>query len=274
MLGGCYGSLHRPHRLIRTRGAAPKGHMDQNHALVAAAFATALLAVAHALLPALRRRLGGVQEGVAASVGGGVASAYVFLHLLPELARGNEEVAEAFSETMHASGVSDLLLFVAALAGFIALYGLDHVAAGPRRGERAVFRVHLGVYAIYNGLITYTLPTLFRTGAAAAVLFSVAMGVHFLLSDRGLAEHHGQRFAQTGRPVLVGALVAGLGLGWLFAPTSTVVVSVLLALLAGFVLFNVFSDELPNSQRLRFPVFAVSATVYAALLLAAALVEG
>lgn len=245
--------------------------MSQHMAL--AGGATIVLALVHALMPRLRTRLGGSAESAFAAIGGGVAAAYVFIHLLPELARGNREVGEALGDTSGVSSVGEVALFVVAFAGFLVLYGLDHVAASSE-SEGGVFAVHLAVYAAYNGVITYSLPTQFDADVPVAVLFVVAMAVHFLIADRGLAGHHGHRFATVGRPVLVGGLVAGYLLAWLFAPTRTIVVSVMLAVLGGFVLYNVFSDELPNERRVRFPIFATSATVYAGLLLAVVALEG
>jgi hypothetical protein len=241
--------------------------MGSTEAFVAAAVATAALGVVHLVLPALRRRLSGTPEGLAASVAGGVAAAYVFVHLLPEVAQGNREVAELLGEHLQVSELEEVLLFLVALTGFLALYGLDHVAE-QRRDEGGVFATHLGAFAVYNALITYALPTRFRTDAGAAILFVVAMGIHFLLTDRGLAEHYGERFRRIGRPVLVAALAAGYLLALAFAPTSALVVSTMLALLAGFVLYNVFSDELPSSDRLRFPLFLGSAVLYAGVLVA------
>lgn len=244
--------------------------MSQHMAL--AGGATVLLALVHAYVPRLRARLDGSAESAFAAIGGGVASAYVFIHLLPELARGNDELGEVFGDTSEVSAVAEVALFVVAFAGFLVLYGLDHVAA--RNGsDGGVFAVHLAVYAIYNGVITYSLPTQFDVDVPVTVLFVVAMAVHFVIADRGLAGKHRSRFATVGRPVLVGGLVAGYLLAWLFAPTQAIVVSVMLALLGGFVLYNVFSDELPDERRVRFPIFATSATVYAVLLLAVVALE-
>ncbi len=239
-------------------------------AFLAAGVATVGLALLHSLVPWLRSRLSNVGEGVAASVGGGVASAYVFLHLLPELARGNEDVAEALHEHLDVSTLDEVLLFLVAFAGFLTLYGIDHLAARRRPGSGGVFSVHLGVYAAYNALITYALPTEFEVGVPVAATFSFAMAVHFLLSDRALSRHHPERFARLGRPILVAALLAGFALAWAVRPTSALVVSLLLAALGGFVLYNVFSDELPSEQRTRFPAFLVSAGSYAGLLVAVA----
>lgn len=241
--------------------------MSPDAAQLSAALATALLALLHVLVPPLRRRIGSLAEGVVASIGGGIASAYVFVHLLPELARGNAEVAEVLGERVEVTELGEVLLFVVAFAGFLLLYGLDHWASRSD-GDGGVFALHIGVFAAYNAVITYALPTRFRTGAGPAVLFVVAMAVHFLLSDRALAAHYPERFAGLGRVVLVGALVAGYVLAWAFAPTSTTSVSVMLAMLGGFILFNVFADELPGERTLRFPVFAGSATAYAAVLVA------
>ena len=241
-------------------------------ALVAAGAATAVLALIHLLLPTVRQRVSAAGEGIMASVGGGVAAAYVFLHLLPELARGNEEVAEVLGDPVEATAAAELLLFVVAFGGFVLLYGLDH-AAERRASEAGVFWVHLGTYAAYNAVITYALPTRFAGDVALAVLFVIAMGLHLLLSDRALSKHYRERFRSVGRPVLIAALVVGFLLAWLFAPTRTSVVSGMLALLGGFVLYNVFRDELPGRDRLRFPAFALSAAGYAVVLFVVAIAE-
>jgi hypothetical protein len=241
--------------------------MSSDAAFASAAVATAVLAVVHAAIPALRHRLRGAPEGLAASVGGGVAAAYVFVHLLPEVARGSVEVAEVLGESTRVTELEEVLLFLVAFGGFLCLYGLDHLAERTR-ADSGVFAVHLGAYAAYNAVITYSLPTQFRTGTGTALLFVTAMAVHFLLSDRALAERYTDRFRRTGRPVLVAALVIGYLLAWAFAPTSAVVVSVILALLSGFVLYNVFHDELPGDARLRYPAFLASAGCYAAVLVA------
>lgn len=241
--------------------------MTEGSALVATTISTGVLLAVHLLLPRMRARFSTSHEGIVAAVGGGIASAYVFLHLLPELARGNRDIAEVLEDTSHPSFVAELLLFIVAFAGFLLLYGLDHLAEGSEERDGS-FAVHLAVYATYNALITYSLPLQFRAGTLVTALFVLAMAVHFLLSDRGLAEHYGDHFRRVGRPVLAAALVAGTALAIALAPTRASVVSFVLAALSGFVLYNVFSDELPSEQRVRYPVFVASAGAYAVLLLA------
>lgn len=121
---------------------------------------------------------------------------------------------------------------------------------------------------IYNALITYTMALRLRTGVAFAVLFALAMGLHFVLTDRSLEEHYPRRFPRSGRALLAAALLLGWGLDALFAPTSTVVVALLTALLGGSILLNVFKEELPSTGRSSYGWFLTGLAFYAALLTA------
>jgi len=237
-------------------------------ALWAALASTGALVALHLLAPHLRR-LPLVPERVSGSFAGGIAVSYVFLHLLPELAEGNEHLRAVFGEKEPPTPLVELGIFAVGLLGLVLFYGLERLAdrgRGPADGAGA-FWVHLGSYAVYNAVITYTLPTTYRTGTAFAVLFTLAMGLHFLLSDRGLEEHYGERFVRRGpRLVLAAALVLGWGLAALFAPTSAVTVSMLVAFLAGSVLLNVFKEELPSARNSSFGWFLAGALLYAALL--------
>jgi hypothetical protein len=255
--------------------------MSTDAALAAALAATAGLVALHLVAPLLRR-LKRVPERVVGSFAGGLAVSYVFLHLLPELAEGSHDVGVALEDVLEPTPLLELALFSMALLGFLVFYGLERLAehspgsqgvavpdSSADEPSGAVYWVHLASYAGYNALITYTLPLRFRTGAVFAVLFAIAIGLHFVLSDRGLAEHYPQRFARWGRWVLAAALLAGWLLALTFAPTSTLVVSLLTALLAGSILLNVFKEELPDAgARSSFPWFLTGALLYAILLIA------
>ncbi len=253
--------------------------MDTTTALLAALGVTAVLAVLHLLAPRVHT-LPGVPQRAIGSFAGGLAVAYVFLHLLPELAEGAESVGEVLSDVVDVTPLLDLAIFLLALAGFAVLYGLERLAArsGSPRGRSAgesaevepppaVYWLHLSTFAVYNGLITYTMPLRFRTGVAFALLFAVAMGLHFVLTDRGLGEHYPRRFRRTGRFVLSGALLVGWLAAAVAAPTSTLVVVLLTAVLGGGILLNVFKEELPNvDRRSSYPWFLGGLVLYAALL--------
>jgi hypothetical protein len=265
----------------------------------------ALLAGLHLAAPRIRT-LPLVPETATGSLAGGLAVAYVFLHLLPEIAEGNEAIGEALSDVLQPTPLIDLGIFLVALVGFTAFYGLERLAdrhapvpterrlvtvgapsgpdaapaGGPDHrirhrppadadGEDAgagVYRLHLGSFLVYNALITYTMPLRLRTGVAFAVLFTVAMGLHFVLTDRGLEEHYPARFGRGGRLALAGALLAGWAAAALFAPSSTLLVALLTALLGGSILLNVFKEEIPTGRRSSFPWFLTGLVLYAALL--------
>lgn len=243
--------------------------LSLDRSIAAALLISVVLAAVHLAAPHIRR-LPLIPERASGSFAGGIAVAYVFLHLLPELAAGNEAVGGLLNDAVRATPLFDLAIFVVALTGFTAFYGLERLAqhTGTEGGEppAGVFGLHLGSFLIYNGLITYTMPLRLRTGVVFGVLFAVAMALHFVLTDRGLKERYRRRFDDTGRYALAGALVAGWLLGWLFAPASTVVVSLLTALLGGSILLNVFKEELPSGRRSSFPWFLTGIVLYAVLI--------
>lgn len=261
-------------------------------ALAAALAVAVALALLHLAAPRIRA-LPLVPEAATGSFAGGMAAAYVFLHLLPEIAAGDEAVGEALSDVIRPTPLTDLVIFSVALAGFTAFLGLERLArraagpvpaaaAGPAAGGDGspreppvgVYRVHLGAFALYNALITYTMPLRLRTGVLFGLLFAVAMGLHFVLTDRGLEVHHARRFRRSGSLVLAAALLAGWVLAAVAAPTRTLVVALLTALLGGAILFNVFKEEIPTGGRSSFPWFLTGLLLYAALLGLVTAVEG
>lgn len=235
------------------------------------------LAVLHLAAPHIRG-LPGVPERATGSFAGGLAVAYVFLHLLPEIASGNQAVGEALSDVVQPTPLLELAIFLVALVGFTVFFGLERLAtrrtAGDGEPPVAVYRLHLASFFLYNGLITYTMALRLRTGIAFALLFTVAMGLHFVLTDRGLEERYPRRFAAGGRYALAAALLTGWALSAVLAPTSSVVVALLTALLGGSVLLNVFKEELPSGGRSSFGWFLAGLLLYAALLGLVTLLEG
>jgi len=243
---------------------------------------TLVLAGLHLAAPKIRK-LPFVPERATGSFAGGLAVAYVFLHLLPEIAAGNEAIGQALADVVKPTPLMELGIFLVALAGFTIFYALERLAArtaprtlvtagpGDTPQDRSpssglVYRAHLGSFLIYNALITYTMALRLRTGILFAVLFTIAMGLHFVLTDRGLEEHYPDRFGPAGRLALAGAL----GVGWIadavLAPTSTLLVALLTALLGGSILLNVFKEEVPSGRRSSFPWFLAGLVVYSALL--------
>ncbi len=247
----------------------------------------ALLAALHLAAPRIRR-LPLLPERATASFAGGLAVAYVFLHLLPEIAEGNEAIERVLDDVVEPTPLVDLGIFVVALAGFAGFYGLQRLAdrhsPAPARagvGSRpspvepvAVYWLHLGAFMIYNALITYTMALRLQSGLAFTLLFTLAMGLHFVLTDRSLEDHYPQLFARSGRVLLAAALLAGWLLDTFVAPTSTLVVAILTAFLGGSILLNVIKEELPGTGRSSYPWFLAGLVLYAALLASVTSLQG
>lgn len=240
-------------------------------AVLGALLLALLLAGLHLAAPRLRK-LPLIPERATGSFAGGLAVAYVFLHLLPEIAEGNEAIGELLSDVIEPTPLVELGIFLVALVGFTVFYALERMAdehAETARGDNApagVYWLHVGSFMVYNALITYTMPLRLRTGVAFAILFAIAMGLHFVLTDRGLEEHYPRRFGKGGRLGLAAALLVGWGAAALFAPTSALLVALLTALLGGSILLNVFKEEIPSNRASSLPWFLVGLGLYAGLL--------
>ena len=221
------------------------------------------------------------------SAAGGVAVAYVFVHLLPDVGEAARTVVETVAVPVT---LLERHVYLLALAGFVAFYGLERYAAVPQNGggaagrtraagggvsgrtgidergdERVRFRVHVGSFAAYNGLIGYLLVDA-EGSAAGLVLYAVAMGLHMLGNDYALRAQYELAYHRTGRWLLAGAVLAGAAVG-LLLEIHEAAVALLLAFLAGGIVLNVIKEELPEERESRFGAFAVGAGGYAVLLL-------
>ena len=101
--------------------------MSTTQSVLGALVIAVVLAALHLAAPHIRR-LPLVPERATGSFAGGLAVAYVFLHLLPEIAEGNEAIGEALSAVVEPTPLVDLGIFLVALAGFAAFYGLQRLA--------------------------------------------------------------------------------------------------------------------------------------------------
>lgn len=231
-----------------------------------AVFAVAtVFAAVHALSPRLTF-LDRTPRSIWLSFGGGVSVAYVFVHLLPELANLQREHGDA----------APVLLWIGALAGLVIFYGLEQMAkrfgGGRQKGSpRLVYILHLGAFACYNFLIGYLLEEqALVEGWRGVALYSLAMGLHFVVNDRALYAHHHDRYLRTGRWILITAILAGTAAAFT-VHIGAQALAFTFAFLAGSVVLNVIKEELPEHRESRFWAFALGATLYAGLVVAHAL---
>ncbi len=198
------------------------------------------------------------------SAAGGVSVAYIFVHVLPELAEGREHIKAIVERRWLEEGI-----FLLALAGLVIFYGLERMAKSSKteRGTPAgTFWIHISSFAVYNALIGYVLARQeYRTTTSMAMFF-VAMGTHFVVNDHGLRADHHERYDHIGRWLLAGSVIVGFSIGS-GIEFSRVGYELLFAFLAGGVVLNVLKEELPAERQSRYWAFASAVIAYATLLI-------
>ncbi len=209
------------------------------------------------------------------SAAGGISVAYVFVHLLPDLAEEQEAIRIAVGGRFN---FLEYHVYLVALIGLAAFYGLERAAKTSRQRERSVgrddatgakvFWVHTASFALYNALIGYLILHREEPGFRSLMLFTFAMGVHFVVNDFGLRKDHKGAYDSIGRWVLGASVFLGWGIG-LFFEISEAALGVLFGFLAGGVVMNVLKEELPEERESSFWAFALGAAAYAGVLLIA-----
>lgn len=231
--------------------------------------AVVLLATVH-LFAGHLRRLNDLQRTRWLSMAGGVSVAYVFVHLLPELARGQEVIAGSDIKLLDFLEHHAYLL---ALFGLVGFYGLERMIKQHReqlqdqeQSHSGVFWLHVGSFAVYNGLIGYLLVHGESDDLTTLTLYCVAMGLHFLVNDFALQSDHKALFSRRGRWVLSAMPLMGWAVGAM-TEVSELAVSALTAFIGGSIILNVLKEELSEDRNSRIGAFLFGATGYAALLL-------
>lgn len=232
---------------------------------------TVFLALTHVFAPSIldSRLLNKtpLRQDAVASFAGGVAVAYVFVHMLPELADGEL----AFANITIPDAIPDLFvqsaLFLVALVGLVIFYAFDAKAAESKDGSKALYRANLIMIGVLSLIFSYTNPDRIELGADFAILFAIVMALHFVLSDRGLARAHPRHFRRKDRWVLTAFLFGGLALSYFLPPPNELFVAIPTAFLGGAVLMAVFREELPSVSVARLGWFTFGVGLFSALLL-------
>jgi hypothetical protein len=207
------------------------------------------------------------------SFGAGVAVAYVFVELLPELAEYQDRFLAAAAQ--QALLFAERRVFLAALVGFVLYYGLENFVAWSRasraaRGQEGhtplVYRLHLGGFAAYSSLIGYVLVREPKPEPLALAFYTIAMFLHFLGIDHSLDREHGRIYQQRGKWILAAATAAGCLVGILIKIPDRYLAT-LMGFIAGGVVVNSMVMELPKEKEGRFWAFCTGALLYSLLLL-------
>lgn len=212
------------------------------------------------------RRLRFTPRSQVLSAAGGMAVAFVLLQLLPSVARAQANLAGAAGVGQGARG---RLLFLVMLVGLLAYFAVERsVRAGlATRPElhRRLFWLNVSSNAALEVTVGYLLVA-DRRAPLQLALFTIAMALRGLITDRGMHEAHQSDFDRYGRALLLTAAPLGWLLGVLaqFPPNA---IGAVRALLAGGVVLHVLKEELPEDRESSYLAFFAGALSYAALLL-------
>lgn len=210
--------------------------------------------------------LGVLPRNLWLSFAGGVTLSYVFMHILPEL----HQHQQVFSANSGGNAYWDMHVYLLSVAGVLVFYGIERLALHNRRDREStshvVFWAHIASYALYNLLIGYLLLQPERDDPAALILFTVAIGLHFLVNDQFNWEHHKHAYRRFGRWILSASVLLGFAVG-LGLRLEYTIVSALFAFLAGGIVINVLKEELPAERQSRFWPFALGAALYSTLMM-------
>lgn len=234
-------------------------------------FLPLVLALALALVHYVASKLPGIDElprSAILSLSSGVSVAYVFVHVLPEVGRTNRTVTETGMMLSHL----DEYVYLVALLGFVTYYGLERYVRRTRptpdggTTRPGIFWIHVGAFAVYNALVGVLLLHPEAAGVESILLFTVAMGLHFVVNDYGLREQYRQAYCGSGRWILTGSVLAGAALGALVT-IGEPLLGMLFAFLSGGIILNVVKEELPAERDSRFVPFLIGSVGYSALLI-------
>lgn len=214
------------------------------------------------------------------SFSGGIAASFVFLDLLPSLQNADPHLQAVFGNTPLIIIFLEKAIFAVAFIGFITFFALEYLAFKSRYAKldknkqnmknisasRPVFYIHLGLIAWVSLIITYSLRFEVQTTGLGVILYTVALSLHFFVSDRAMEEHYQKLYVKYGRYVLAIIPLIGWSLSILF-PERISEAYVLLAFVAGVVLFNVVKNEIPNIGRGSPLWFFAGALFYSVILL-------
>jgi hypothetical protein len=202
------------------------------------------------------------------SFGAGVAIAYVFVHMMPELHDARRAFAASDLQALRYEGMA---IYYCALLGFLVFYGMDHLRKrmhlpARERSDGANFRIQIGGYAAYVWLMAYLLVNNLEGSTTSVGLFAFAIAIHFLGIDHSLREEHGADYERTGRFLLAGMSLLGWGVGML-VELPRPMLALLLAFVSGAVIMNSSIMELPTESGGRFLPFLAGSLIYGLILL-------
>lgn len=239
------------------------------HYILISGILTIVMAASHFLSPLLKR-ITWLKPRQITSFASGVVVAYVFLHMLPSLVESRDSITELLAKTTHMTPFKDLIVFMSALIGFEIFYFAErYCTLGSTKAnidKKHQFWLHMILYFFYNFLITYTLLLVIESSEYYSILFTIAIGLHFILTDNHFQRHFKEYFKIGAHLILIFALLLGCGLSMALYPIHMYIAAIMNALLGGSVLYNAFVEEITLSRKTSMLSFFIGTAIISAVL--------
>jgi hypothetical protein len=233
---------------------------------VGVSFAGSLLLAGAIILSCYCRKLTLRIERRWHALSAGVAVAYVFVSVMPELEEHRSAVAES---TLGRLLNTEERIYLWALAGFVFFASLSRLRSVPVGGVRWAGWLYSGTmlgFALYVLLIGYLLVRREDTSVLSVALYVFAIGLHLFMVDGELAEQFQHRYESGGRWLLLSCALLGWALG-IVSPFADSFTSRLFAFLAGGVLITAVHAEVRAEAGPRFWWFVGGSAAYATILM-------
>jgi hypothetical protein len=205
-------------------------------------------------------------ELVADSLFAGMAAAYVFLVLMPEIDDIHAEIGER--------------IYLLVLLAFVLIYGMEHAAhvlpglRGAKGEETALLWVRSVMLWCYGFLFLLTIPDVVEADLAL-YLFTLAVGaVAIAFKSHEVSEHYPAVYQRYGRWVIATGPVVGGAVDVSIIEPAGVFVDTLTAFVAGFIMLLAFTGALMDHNRTRFGSFIAGSSVYVAVFVVRSIVTG
>ena len=211
------------------------------------------------------RRAGYAPGAGVLSFAAGISLAYTFVHVIPGLHRIREIHIRSPAEFGRL--VPEYSVYLWSMAGFLAFFGLDVLAARSGADAPGAWRprLEIGGFVLYVFLLAYLLVWTEKPMVALA-FYAVAMGMHLLPVAWNLRSHFPALYPR-GALLLAAGSLAGWAASFARILPAPVVLD-LVAFVAGGVIVNAAVTELHREKEGRFGFFVGGALAYTALLLA------
>jgi hypothetical protein len=199
-------------------------------------------------------------ERVADSLFAGMASAYVFLVLMPEL--------DTLQERLGGRA------YVVVLASFAAIYGVEHAAhVVPRlraaKGEELLLLwMRAAMLWGYGFLFMLAIPEVVEADLWLYILSLSVGALAVAFKSYEVSEHHPRVYQRYGRWVIATGPVVGVSIDLLGVDLSALFIDLLTAYVAGFIMLLAFTGAVLDHQRTRYVFFVVGTGIYVAVFVA------